>query len=111
MNSLSLSQFFVLYLWFPLAVLIGILVLIARFYERFSGRRTYYPLLVAAAVLFGVAVVRYAAAEQITGDLLADVLLAAAGLLLGAACLRLYWLMIVQNPTNPTNPTSPAEDS
>ncbi|NJL56594.1 hypothetical protein HC928_16575 [bacterium] len=100
MTTISLNQFFVLYLWFPLAVLIGILVLIARFYERFSGARTYYHLLVLSAVVFGIAVVRYAEVEQITGDLVSDVLLAIGGVLLSIPSLRLYWLMVINNRAN-----------
>ena len=94
MLSLSLNQFLVLYMWFPLAALLGLMVLIARFFERFSQERTYYRVLALPIVAFGVSGVRYASLGTATGDLVADALLGSGGLVLLIWSLRLYWLMI-----------------
>lgn len=96
MVALSPSQFLALYTWFPLAVLLFILLLVARFYERSSGVRTYYQGFMLSIVAFGVAAVRYAADDRIMGDTVADLALMVAGLTLSGLCLMLYWRMIVQ---------------
>jgi len=102
MTSFSLNQFLMLYMWFPLAVLLGFLLLIARFYERFSGMRTGFRLFMLVIVLFGAAVVRYAGVDSISSDGLADSFLASGGVLLFCLCGRLYWLMIFRRKEDPT---------
>ncbi len=92
--SLSLHQFLLLYLWFPLVAFLIFLLLIARFYEKFSGERTFYQLLVIPMVLFGVACVRYASIGSMVGDTLADVMLGISGAVLLLITGWLYWLMI-----------------
>jgi hypothetical protein len=92
--SLSLNQFLALYIWFPLAVLLIFLLLIARFYQKFSGEQTFFRLFLVPLVFFGAAAVRYASVGQIAGDTLADVLLGVAGLILIALSLHLYRLMM-----------------
>jgi hypothetical protein len=94
--SLSINQFLTLFLWFPLAALLSFLLLIARFYQKFSGERTYFRLFLVPVVLFGGAAVRYASIDQVIGDPLGDILQAVAGVVLIALCLKLYQLMIVQ---------------
>ncbi len=94
--SLTLNQFLLLFMWFPLAALLLFLSLIGRFYERFSGHRTFYRYFILPAVLFGAAAVRYAGIDHLRGDVLADVMLGASGVALVALCFRLYRLMIVQ---------------
>lgn len=96
MISLSINQFLALFLWFPLAALLSFLLLIARFYQKFSGERTYSRLFLVPVALFGGAAVRYASIDQVIGDPLGDILQAAAGVVLIALCLKLYQLMIVQ---------------
>lgn len=94
--SLSLYQSLMLYLWFPLAVVLVLLLLIARFYERFSGTRTYFRWFLIPLILFGVGAVRYASLEAITGDVWADLALGVGGMVLSVLCVRLYWLMMIR---------------
>lgn len=100
MIALSPSQFLALYTWFPLAVLLFIVLLVARFYERSSAIRTYYQGFMLPIVAFGVAAVRNAADDSMMGDVLADLALLIAGVSLSILCLMLYWRMIVQNRSN-----------
>lgn len=94
MSSLSLQQLLSLYMWFPLAALLVFLLLIARFYERFSNKQTFFPYYLMVLVLFGGWSVRYASADAVAGNMLGDLLLGGGGLLLMLLTLRLYWLMI-----------------
>lgn len=82
-----------LYVWFPLALLLVFLLLIARFYERFASERTFFSLFAFPILFFGVAIMRYASLNRIAGDPLADVLMAAGGIMLMALCSFLYLLM------------------
>ncbi len=82
MIARSLHQVLTLYTWFPFAGLIIFLLLIARFYQKFSGERTHYRWFVLPVMLFGVAVVRYSSIHQVTGDWLGDLALAIGGVLL-----------------------------
>jgi len=79
-----------LYIWFPLAALLFLLLLIARFYEKFSGERTNFKVFALPIVLFGAATVRYASINRMAGDLWADVLMSAGGVILMVMCLLLY---------------------
>jgi hypothetical protein len=87
------NQILLLYFWFPLAVVIAILLLIARFYESFSGDRTWYMLYLIPLVLFGVGSVRYASINQIAGDTFGDLSMGAAGMVLMILSIRLYHQM------------------
>jgi hypothetical protein len=91
--SITPNQILLLYTWFPLASLIAITLLIARFYEGFSGDRTYYQWFLVPLVLFGVGSVRYASIDRIAGDSLGDMLMGGAGVVLIGLSLRLYRLM------------------
>lgn len=93
MTVISPNQILLLYTWFPLAAVIAILLLIARFYQKFSGDRTGYMLYLIPLVLFGAGVVRYASIDQIAGDTLGDILMGTAGLVLLLLSLWLYHLM------------------
>ena len=88
------SQVLLLYTWFPLATVIAILLLIGRFYQRFSGERTYYRGYLLPLILFGLALVRYASVKMVLGDPLGDVLAATAGLILLGLTLLLYTQMM-----------------
>lgn len=103
MTSVSLNQFLMLYQWFPLAALLMLMLLIARFYEKFSGRTTYYRLFLLVIVLFGGAMVRYASVDRIAGDIPGDTMLGLAGLLLAGLCLHLLRLMVLSLPPNAAN--------
>lgn len=96
MTPLALNQFLTLYSWFPLAALLGFLLLIARFYQKFSGKRTYFRWLLFPVVAFGVAAVRYAGLNRFTGDIFADLLLAGGGMTLVAFSLNLGRAMLKQ---------------
>jgi hypothetical protein len=82
-----------LYSWFALAGLLLFLLLIARFYQRFSGEQTYFRLFSAPIILFGMATVRYASINQVAGDGLGDLLSLGAGVILVIQCVFLYHLM------------------
>lgn len=99
MNTLSLNQFLMLYTWFPLAALLIFLLLIARFFERFSGVKTYFRLFLLPLIFFGAAAVRYAGTDHMAGDLAADAVMGVAGLVLLGLSLRLYWVMIYRRRT------------
>lgn len=94
MTPAVLSQLFLLYTWFALGAIIFFLLLIARFYERFSGERTRFRLFILPIILYGAAAVRYAAIDQVGGDVAGDVLLAGAGMSLAVVTLRLGWQML-----------------
>jgi hypothetical protein len=82
LNNVSLHQFLVLYTWFPLAALLLFMLLIARFYQRFSGERTFFWLYILSAILFGAMCVRYASVGIVIGDFYTDILSISAGVLL-----------------------------
>jgi hypothetical protein len=87
MTALALGQLLSLYTWFALTALILIVMLIARFYQQFSGVNTRYRWFVLPIVLFAASVLRYNSIDRISGDVGGD-LLAGAG---GAA---LIWLIV-----------------
>jgi hypothetical protein len=89
-TRLTLNQILMLYTWFPLTALLFFLLLIARFYQKFSGERTLFRLFIVPIMLFGVAVVRYASINQMAQDSLGDILMALAGITLTGLCLLLY---------------------
>jgi len=94
-TAITPNQILLLYLWFPLAMVIAIMLLIARFYQKFSGDRTLYKLYLIPLVLFGFSVVRYASIDHILGDWLGDLLSGVAGIALIGLCVLLYHLMTV----------------
>jgi len=86
----ELSQLLMLYSWFALAALLFFFMLIARFYEKFSGEKTYFRWLVFPAALFGIATVRYASVDLVTNDPIGDIAMAAAGILLITLSIHIY---------------------
>jgi len=91
LNDVSLHQFLVLYTWFPLSALLFFLLLIARFYQRFSGVKTWFWLYVLVIVLFGAMAVRDAGVGMVVGDLLTDAFSILAGGIL------LFLVILLQN--------------
>jgi hypothetical protein len=90
---MNLHQLLTLYTWFGLGILIAFLALIARFYERLSGQRTYYRWFAVPAIAFGGAAVRFSHLDRMTGDAWGELLLLCGGLSLAALCVRMYRLM------------------
>ncbi|GAB4569767.1 MAG: hypothetical protein Kow0077_02810 [Anaerolineae bacterium] len=90
MEPSQLNQVLTVYAWFPLAMLISTLLLIARFYSRQTQERTYYGLFTVPIVLFGIAAAHYAVTNRVMGSPLADVLMMVGGVSLGGLCLHLY---------------------
>ena len=94
MSASALSQLLILYTWFVLAGVLAFLLLIARFYEKFSGQRTHFRLYLMPILLFGAAAVRYASIDQVAHDPYGDLLTASGGTLLAVLCLHLYRRML-----------------
>ncbi|MEO8392835.1 MAG: hypothetical protein ABI700_07570 [Chloroflexota bacterium] len=90
MSADAFSQFVILYGWFLLVGLIVFIMLIARFYQRFSGEKTYFILYLIPMVLFGVQAVRQ---TNFVHDLLGNIVAAVAGVMLLGLSLFLYWRM------------------
>lgn len=95
-NAVTSNQVLTLYAWFPLAALLTFMLLIARYYHRFSGERTYYPFYAVPLLLYGLATVRYASLNRLIGDPVADLLLGAGGVVLLALSLHLGWTMLAR---------------
>ena len=95
MEAININQVLIVYTWFPLALLLALLLLIARFYRKQTGERTYYVWFIAPIVLFGLASARYATLDQSIGDLAADLLMFTGGVALIALCALLYRQMMV----------------
>lgn len=91
-----ITQVLLLYTWFPLAFVIFIMLLVARFYQNFSGDYTYYRLYIVPLVLLGMAAVRYASLGLLAGDLFGDALLAVGGLVLLLLSIHLYNRMMMR---------------
>ena len=90
MSIFSFSQVLALYTWFPLVVILAIFLLIARFYQRFSGQRTFYWFFMLPILLYGAAAVRYAGVDSIAGDVLGDIYGATGGIILVSLVVQLY---------------------
>jgi hypothetical protein len=93
MESVSAHQFLTIYMWFGLTALIFLMALIARFYERLSGKRTYFQFFCVPIVAFAGATVRLVGVDQVVGDAWADAFLLVGGATLAALCLHVYRLM------------------
>jgi hypothetical protein len=94
MDPVALHQFLALYSWFPLVAILAFMLLIGRFYQRFSGERTYFWLFVLPMVLFGAASVRYAGQRVLFNDPVTALVSLVAGLVLVALVLRLHQRMM-----------------
>ncbi len=92
MSAAAFSQLIILYGWFLLVGLIVFLMLIARFYQRFSGEPTHFRLYLIPMLLFGVQAVRQSShSSEPLGNLFA----ALGGVVLLALCLLLFRRMTV----------------
>lgn len=73
-----------IYIWIVVGILLFFLAAIARFYEKKSGRRSFYPAFLVAALIFGVAAIRYVFfPSMIIGDMWGDALRFVGSLILG----------------------------
>lgn len=82
MTDVSFHQLLMLYIWFPLAALLALLVLIARLYQKDFNKRTFFALYLIPIVLFGAYSVRAASVDVAHGDGLSNLLAGTAGLVL-----------------------------
>jgi hypothetical protein len=89
----SLHQFLTIYAWFGLSALLFLMALIARFYERLSGERTYYQLFAVPVIAFAGATLRETQLDQVTGDISTDIFLLIGGVSLAVLCLHIYHQM------------------
>lgn len=94
MAAASISQFLTLFAWFPLSLVLLLLLLIARYYQRISGEPTYFRWYLLPIIGFGGAMLRYASLNVLMGDVLADGLFIASGLTLVALATLLYRRML-----------------
>jgi hypothetical protein len=81
-----------LYMWFPLAGMLACMYLIARFFARFSEKRTFSSGFLWVILLYGGAFVRYAGLGS--EDTLTNVLFLLSGALTSTLSIRLLWLML-----------------
>lgn len=98
MDAIALHQFLALYSWFPWVAILAFMLLIARFYQRFSGQRTYFWLFIAPMILSGIYAVRYASQERISGDALLTLFSVLGGVLLLLLVLNLQHRMLKHGP-------------
>jgi hypothetical protein len=99
LSILSLSQVFSLFVWFPLVALLAIYLLIARFYQRFSGVKTRFWWYTLPMFFFGASSVRYASVDQLAQDTWGDAFLLLGGLNLLVLSTWLYWHMMNGGPS------------
>lgn len=93
MTAITAHQALTIFSWFVLAILLFILLLIARFYQNVSGEKTRFWVFGLPIVIFGIASARYAYVDRASGDPFGDLLWIVGGVLLAALCISLYNLM------------------
>lgn len=82
------------YTWGGVCILLFFLFSIARFYERKSGRRSFYLSFFVPIILFALAAIRYIfLTPAIVGDFLGDMMRFLGGVILGGFGLFLLKLM------------------
>ena len=105
MREITLYQALILFSWFPLSFTMVVMMLIGRFYARFSGRRTDWPYLIIPLILYAVATVREARIG-VPGDPSSDLLQAMAGAGMLFIVIRLYRWMMYAPLTQPNPPSA-----
>jgi hypothetical protein len=89
------SNVLAFYNWGVVAVLLIFQLLIARFYEKKSGQRSYYAFFLISVLLFLVAAARYAFwVDDLAGDVWGDSLLFVGGGILVTLSALLFRLMM-----------------
>ena len=87
-----------IYTWLVIGILLYFLFAIARFFEKKSGQRSFYPAFWGCIILFGLATIRYVfATPLIVGDLWGDTFRFIGGLVLSGFGLLLLKRMIGGN--------------
>ena len=94
MNVLTVHQILTVFAWFLMTIIVGFLILIAKFYEDVSGERTYYLGYTVPILCFGGASARYAFNNNIGDDVFANLLWVIGGVTLAFLSVYLYNLMI-----------------
>jgi len=105
LHEITLYQALILFSWFPLSFMMVVMMLIGRFYTRFSGRRTDWQYLVVPLILYAIATVREAR-SGFPGDPLSDLIQAVAGVAVLFLVMRLYRWMMFSPPPALTEPPS-----
>lgn len=94
-----LSSLLTIYIGGVVCILLFFLFAIARFYEKKSGRRSFYVSFLIPIVLFAIAAVRYALlTPAIVGDLWGDLLRCVGGVVLIGFGIFLLRLMMGGRP-------------
>ncbi len=94
MDSLTLHQVFIALTWLLLTLLLIILWLLARFFQRLSAKQTHYRWLLVPLVLFTAAAIQAIAAPEGTPAAYAAAFIGS--LWLSAFCLHLYRKMTLR---------------
>lgn len=88
MGAITAHQALTLLAWFLIAAILGLMLMMARHYQKHMGRSMLYRAFVVPVILFGAASVRGAFINQVGGDLISDLLWTLGGLtLLGLGAL------------------------
>lgn len=91
MSEIShLNTILMVYTWFPLAALLAILLMIARFFQVQTQVNASYGWFLVPIVLFGIAVAYQASIGKSLAAPVADALFLAGGLVLTWLCVGLY---------------------
>jgi hypothetical protein len=93
MGNVTIHQIATICIWFGLSALLYLMALIARFYERLSGQRTYYWLFSIPVITLAVATIAMTRRDVVAGDVVADAFLFVSGITLGTLCVHVYRLM------------------
>ncbi len=97
MTIFSLHQFLTLYNGFAVTILLLFLLLIARFYQGFSGRRTFFRWYLVPMLLLIWIAIRTAGLPIATSDSTIEVLMGIAGITLFILlCILAYWMLYRQ---------------
>jgi hypothetical protein len=93
MTIATVNQLLTIYNWFPIAILLTLLLMIGRFYQKLTGENTHYRWFVLPILLFGAAAVHFARLNQVLGNPLGDLLLFVGGVVFIWLCVLLYHRM------------------
>jgi hypothetical protein len=94
MTVLTVHQILTVFAWFLMTIIVGFLILIAKFYEDVSGERTYYLGYTVPILCFAGASARYAFNNEISNDVFANILWVIGGITLAILSSYLYNLMV-----------------